>query len=108
MPQGLTKMKIVNLYPNKANGKVKAFFSLEWPEKMVIRDCKLIEGNNGELFAVMPSRQYTDKKTGDQKWTSIVQILDDALLEKISVLARQEYEVKTGTSSSSSDESIPF
>lgn len=100
---------IANMFLNKTDGKVKAFFSLEWPDKMVIRDCKLIEGNNGELFAAMPSRQYTDKKTGDQKWTSIVQILDDALLEKISVLAREEYAAKTGnTGSSSQDDSVPF
>lgn len=101
-------MMISNFYPNKTKGKVKAFFSLEWPDKMVIRDCKLIEGNNGELFAAMPSRQYTDKKTGEQKWTSIVQILNDALLEKISVLARQEYAAKTGNSSPPQDQDVPF
>jgi DNA-binding cell septation regulator SpoVG len=100
-------MKISSLYPNKTNGKVKAFFSLEWPDKMVIRDCKLIEGNTGELFAAMPSRQYTDKKTGQEKWTSIVQILDEVLLDKITVLARQEYDAKTG-GGSSQEENVPF
>jgi DNA-binding cell septation regulator SpoVG len=101
-------MKIANLYPNKTNGKVKAFFSLEWPDKMVIRDCKLIEGNNGELFAAMPSRQYTDKKDGKEKWTSIVQILDDALLNKITALARSTYDEKMGGSSPKIEDNIPF
>jgi DNA-binding cell septation regulator SpoVG len=53
-------MKITNLTIAKS-GKLRAFFSVEWPDKMVIRDCKLIESDNGELFAAMPSRQYEDK-----------------------------------------------
>lgn len=74
---------------NPKGGKLKAFFAVEWPDKLVIRDCKLIESDKGELWAAMPSRQY--EHNGEKKWTSIVQILDQAILDKITMLARQAY-----------------
>lgn len=82
-------MKITNMQKSTKGGKLKAFFAVEWPDKMIIRDCKLFENDKGELFAKMPDRQY--EKDGVKKWTSIVQILDQAILDKITALARQAY-----------------
>lgn len=101
-------MKIANLFPNKQDGKIKAFFTLEIPDKLVIRDCKLIQSDSGELFAAMPSRQYTDKKDGKQKWAGVVQILDNSLLDKITALARKEYDANVGGHTPQGDSDIPF
>lgn len=71
------------------NGKIKAFFTVDLKDKLVIRDCKLIDGDKG-LFVAMPSRQY-DAKDGTKKWTNIVQVLDIVLMEKIQAAAIKEY-----------------
>lgn len=83
-------MEIVNLTKNTKGGAVKAFFSVEWPDKLIIRDCKLVESKKGELFAAMPSRQY--EHNGEKKWTSIVEIYDEKVLDKITAAARQAYD----------------
>ena len=72
----------------KTVGKLKAFFSVDLGTKLVIRDCKLVEGENG-LFVGMPSRQY--EHNGQTKWSNIVQILDKSLLEEIQDAAIKEY-----------------
>lgn len=94
-------MQIVNLIKNPKGGKVKAFFAVEWLDKMIIRDCKLIENENGEMFAAMPSRQYEHK--GEKKWSSIVQIFDQNLLDKITAAAKAEY-----NKGNADDSEIPF
>jgi DNA-binding cell septation regulator SpoVG len=86
------------------SGNLKAFFELHTP-KMIIRDCKLMEGRDGNLFATMPSRKYTDKKDNQEKWVDIVRITDEALKTKITELARQEY--FRGATQQQSDD-IPF
>src|SRR5213075_713830 len=43
-------------------GRLKAFCSLTFDNSFVIRDVKLIEGNDG-LFLAMPSRKLTDRCT---------------------------------------------
>jgi DNA-binding cell septation regulator SpoVG len=94
-------MKIKNMRKISGDSKVKAFFSVEWPGKMTINDCKLVEGRNG-LFAAMPSREYVDKKTNKKIYQSIVYVEQD-LLDKISRAAATSYypEFKP-------DDDIPF
>lgn len=53
----LTEVRI-NLCGNKA-GRLKAFCSLTFDDTFVIRDVKLIDGNDG-LFLAMPSRKLSD------------------------------------------------
>lgn len=90
-------------------GKTKAFFSVEWPGKLTINDCKLIEGRTG-LFAAMPSKKYVDKRTNEDKWQIIVYV-EQELLNKISVAAELEYLNLTGKKKASQpidDPDIPF
>jgi DNA-binding cell septation regulator SpoVG len=72
-------------------GKIRAFFTVEIPKKLIIRDCKLIQNDDGSMFAGFPSRKYTDKD-GNEKWTNIVEILDANLKVKIAELAKNEYQ----------------
>jgi stage V sporulation protein G len=53
----LTEIRI-NLCPEPAS-RLKAFCSLTFDDSLVIRDVKLIEGNDG-LFVAMPSRKLCD------------------------------------------------
>jgi len=53
----LTEIRI-NLCPEPAS-RLKAFCSLTFDDTLVIRDVKLIEGNDG-LFVAMPSRKLCD------------------------------------------------
>lgn len=53
----LTEIRI-NLCPEPA-GRLKAFCSLTFDDSFVVRDVKLIEGNDG-LFVAMPSRKLCD------------------------------------------------
>ncbi len=87
-------MIIKNMRPLNGDSKVKAFFSVEWPGKMTINDCKLVEGTNG-IFAAMPSREYVDKKTNQKKYQSIVYVEQD-LLDKISRAAKDAYSPSPG------------
>src|ERR1700733_9032078 len=54
----LTEVR-VNLCDGEAN-RLKAFCSLTFDETFVIRDVKLIDGNDG-LFLAMPSRKLCDR-----------------------------------------------
>lgn len=45
---------------NGNSGRLKAFCSLTFDDALVIRDVKLIEGNDG-LFLAMPSRKLCDR-----------------------------------------------
>lgn len=53
----LTEIRI-NLCPGQSN-RLKAFCSLTFDDLLVVRDVKLIEGNDG-LFVAMPSRKLCD------------------------------------------------
>jgi DNA-binding cell septation regulator SpoVG len=68
-------------------GKTVAFFSIEWPGKMTINECKLIEGKNG-LFAGMPQKEFT--LDGQKKYKNIVYVEKD-LQNKITAAAVEEY-----------------
>jgi DNA-binding cell septation regulator SpoVG len=81
-------MIIKNMRKYSNGGKVVAFFSVEWPGKMTVNDCKLVQGNNG-VFAAMPSREYIDKQ-GEKKWQPVVWV-EQELLVKISNAAQAEY-----------------
>src|SRR5574343_302722 len=98
-------MKISHMTKLTKPGKIRAFFTLEIPGKMVIRDCKLIQNENGTFFAGFPSRKYTDKD-GNEKWTNIIEILDADLRNKISNIAMAEYGVDVAQPETEDD--IPF
>jgi stage V sporulation protein G len=49
----------INLCPSNG-GRLKAFCSLTFDNALVVRDVKLIEGNDG-LFLAMPSRKLCDR-----------------------------------------------
>jgi len=54
----LTEIRI-NLCPGGGASRLKAFCSLTFDNTFVVRDVKLIEGNDG-LFVAMPSRKLAD------------------------------------------------
>ena len=65
-------MKVTNLRKYDGNSKVKAFFSIETDEGMVVKDFKLVEGRDG-LFMSNPS-EYNKK---DDKYYDKVYIPRD-------------------------------
>jgi DNA-binding cell septation regulator SpoVG len=83
-------MKVVNLYkiPN-ATGRIKATFSIDFGI-ILVRDCKLIENGNGQLWAAMPNRSYMEN--GQKKFAGIVQIKDTKIMDVITNAAREVYE----------------
>ena len=54
----LTEVRI-NLCDGNSGGRLKAFCSLTFDDTFVVRDVKLIDGNDG-LFLAMPSRKLSD------------------------------------------------
>lgn len=97
-------MKINNMRKLTKPGKLRAFFDVEWPDKMTICGMKLMQGDDGGLWAATPSREY--EKDGQKKWAPIVLIHDPALRNKISELARIEYGGPEDTPDT--DQDIPF
>lgn len=98
-------MKIKHLTKLTKPGKLRAFFTVEWPNHLIIRDCKLIQNDDGSMFAGFPSRKYTDRD-GNEKWTNIIEVLDAKLRAKIGELALQEYQGLPQSADNDSD--IPF
>jgi DNA-binding cell septation regulator SpoVG len=82
-------MKIAGMFKSSKNGKIKAFFNIE-TDKIELKGFKLIENDKGELWAAPPSKEYLDKD-GNKKYETIIRIKDKVLFDKISDLARQEY-----------------
>lgn len=55
----------VHVYPvRKADEKLKAFATITFDNCFVVRDLKVIDGNNG-LFVAMPSRRRSDGTYSD-------------------------------------------
>lgn len=96
-------MKVLNLFKINNGGKIKAFYSIDLGP-LTIRDVKLVEGNAGELWAAMPSKEYNNKK-GEKKWSGIIQVSNQALMDKISELGRKAY---NGETAEEDDVDIPF
>jgi DNA-binding cell septation regulator SpoVG len=96
---------IKNMRKLNGDSKVVAFFSVEWPGKMEINDCKLVAGQHG-LFAGMPSREYIDKQTNQKKYQSIVYLEQD-LLNRVSQAAEAEYNKGNEPKQAPTDD-IPF
>jgi DNA-binding cell septation regulator SpoVG len=80
-------MQIKHLIKVDAPGKTRAFFSVEWEGRLMIHDCRLVEGKNG-LFIQFPFRTY--QANGQTKYQPIV-VVEQDLLVKISELALHEY-----------------
>lgn len=49
----------IKVYPVKDNEKLKAYASIVFDDAFVIRDLRIIDGNNG-MFVAMPSRKRHD------------------------------------------------
>lgn len=95
-------IKIVGMFKRQGEGKIKAFFNFEIGS-ILIRDAKLIQGESG-LWAAMPSKEYT-ARDGQKKWAGVVQINDEALMDKISKMASQYYNGETPQDES---DNLPF
>lgn len=49
----------VKVFPVKDNGRLKGYASIVFDDMFVVRDLRIIDGNNG-LFVAMPSRKRSD------------------------------------------------
>lgn len=82
--------------------KVKAYFSID-TKNFTINNVKLIQGDNGGLFAAMPSREYVNKK-GEKKYQPIIWIKD---LDYINAITEEAVKVYQGQPPDNVDE-MPF
>lgn len=53
------KITEVKVYPVQDSGRLKAYATMVFDDAFIIRDLKIIEGDNG-LFVSMPSRRRKD------------------------------------------------
>lgn len=53
------KITEVKVYPVQESGRLKAYATMVFDDAFIIRDLKIIEGDNG-LFVSMPSRRRKD------------------------------------------------
>jgi stage V sporulation protein G len=53
------KITEVKVYPVQESGRLKAYATMVFDDCFIIRDLKIIEGDNG-LFVSMPSRRRKD------------------------------------------------
>ena len=53
------KITEVKVYPAKEGGRLKAYATMVFDDCFIVRDLKIIEGDNG-LFVSMPSRRRKD------------------------------------------------
>ena len=82
-------MNITDVRINRVNngeGKVRAFVSITFDNAFVVRDIKVIEGQNG-LFVAMPSR-----KTPDGEYRDIAHPITQEAREQIQTAILHEYE----------------
>lgn len=54
------KITEVKVYPVNEGGRLRAYATLVFDNSFIIRDLKVIEGENGRLFVSMPSRRKKD------------------------------------------------
>jgi len=76
----LINFKVIN------KGKVKAVFDIETP-KLTICDCRLMVGNDGQLWAATPTQEFINK-AGEKKYRRLI-ILSEDLQKRITDLARE-------------------
>ena len=53
------KITEVKVYPVQVSGRLKAYATMVFDDCFIVRDLKIIEGDNG-LFVSMPSRRRKD------------------------------------------------
>ena len=75
----------VKVFPVKENGRLKAYATIVFYNKFIVRDLKIIDGNKG-LFVSMPSR-----KRKDGTFRDIVHPLDPDTRKNIEDAIIQEY-----------------
>ena len=72
----------VRVYPVDDNEKLKAFVTVTFEDVFVVRDLKVINGNNG-LFVAMPSKKCKDgtfKDTAHPLTNEFRKVLEDVVL----------------------------
>ncbi|MBI5787585.1 MAG: septation regulator SpoVG [Candidatus Schekmanbacteria bacterium] len=72
----------VRIYPVDDNEKLKAFATVTFEDVFVVRDLKIIKGNNG-LFVAMPSKKCKDgsfKDTAHPLTNDFRKVLEDKVL----------------------------
>ena len=77
----------VKVYPVKDEGKLKAYATMVFDNKFIVRDMKIIQGSEGAFFVSMPSRR---KKDGTFK--DIAHPLDQDTRLEIERAVIEEYE----------------
>jgi stage V sporulation protein G len=80
----------------EGKGAIRAFCDITIADRVTVKGCRVVEGNNG-LFVAMPQT-----KGKDEKWYPIVWIETDKLKEAIHSACIQSYEENKGSSSQSS------
>ncbi len=74
----------VRVYPVDDNEKLKAFVTVTFEDVFVVRDLKIINGNNG-LFVAMPSKKCRDgsfKDTAHPLTNDFRKTLEDKVLSE--------------------------
>lgn len=98
-------MNIKDMKLATGHGKTVAYFELEFPGNMVVRECKLIEGKNG-LFAGMFQKEYIE--AGKTKYKNIVK-LDKPQQDKVNAAAIEAYRLLSGAPAAPEpNEDIPW
>jgi len=102
------KVTEVRIYPTQGKGKIIAYCSVTLDDVLVIRDCKIVQGEKEKFFA-FPSR-----KEGD-KYIDIVFTLSRELRQSIGESVISAYnqqgapsEKEKEWSSQRKDEDLPF
>jgi DNA-binding cell septation regulator SpoVG len=82
-------MKILKFAPVTSGGSMLAFLDVELPSGIIIRDVRLMRGQNGDPWIVMPSIKQTDRDgnpiigdKGKPLYRSLVDFKDRATRDK--------------------------
>ncbi|MCL4380441.1 septation regulator SpoVG [Candidatus Dependentiae bacterium] len=92
------KITEVKVYPVEEGGRLKAYATLVFDDCFIVRDLKVIEGDN-DLFVSMPSRRRKDGTFRD-----IVHPLNTQMREDLESQVLGEYKKSLGNAPSSNAE----
>lgn len=83
----ITEVKIYPVKKQETDGRLKAYVTIVFENAFIVRDLKVILGNDGKLFVSMPSRR---SKYGSFK--DIAHPLNSQMRNDIEVAVFSEYE----------------
>lgn len=93
----ITEVKIYPVKNQEKDKRLKAYVTIVFEDSFIVRDLKIIVGNDGNLFVSMPSRR---SKYGSFK--DIAHPLNSTMRSSIETAVFQEYEKAKNSSESSS------